>query len=514
MAPLTGPRDFALALSIARQRRDEGRFAEAHIACAHALAIRPDDPDALVLAGLIAFQSGRPKDAHALVSRALAIRPADTASRLILSGLAAALGDVQGAAEACRTAIALDPGSASAHLELGSLCVGQQRWEEARDCFRQATVLDPSMAVGHINLGSALFHLGQPDAAVASHQAALALLPHHPVALKNLAAALRANGDFDGALAAYRRAVSAQPDYAEARRDLGLLLLQTGDYAAGWQEYEWRWRAPSVGARPLGGTRWSGERFEGGRLLLHFEQGFGDSIQFLRYVPMAARDADVTVRVPPALARIAQSVSPDIGVSSDTEPLPAYDRYAYLMSLPRLLRSERPACPAGIPYLAAPADRVAAWRARLPPGPGLRVGVVWAGNPEHENDRSRSIPVAVLAPLVATPGMTFFSLQRDATPLAGMVDLAPMLTDFVETAAVLEVLDLLISVDTAACHLAGSIGRPVWTMLPHVADWRWGFDPACTPWYPTMRLFRQPRRGDWAATVAAVCEALRTRAGR
>jgi tetratricopeptide (TPR) repeat protein len=501
---------FAAALQEARTCQQRGALPQAYAACRNALRLRPLDTDALVLGGVLAYQLGRLAEATQAMRQALAVRPQDGHVWLLLAGLLTAGGALGEAEEACRKALALDPGKAAAHLELGSVLAAAGRFAEAVPAFCQALALDRRSLAAQINLGSALFRLGRLEEAEAAQRTAVELGPRHAVAWKNLAATRRAQGDFSGAAADYRRAIALQPDYAEAHRDLALLMLQQGEFRKGWTEYEWRWRASTVGAAPLPTQRWKGEALAGRRLLLHFEQGLGDTIQFLRYVPLAAaRAGTLLLHVQPAMRRLAESLPGAPRVSADPAPPPMHDRHAYLMSLPHLLGDAGTKVPAEIPYLAAPADRVAFWRQCLADRAGLRVGLVASGNPQHENDRNRSIPMVLLQPLLDLPGITWIGLEVDRVPPAPQIlGLGAELGDLAETAAVIETLDLVISVDTAVAHLAGALGRRVWTLLPHVSDWRWRTLREDSAWYPSMRLFRQSAAREWPETIARVAKAL------
>jgi tetratricopeptide (TPR) repeat protein len=339
----------------------------------------------------------------------------------------------------------------------------------------------------------------------------------HFHALRNLAASLRALGNYEEALAAYRQAIAIAPHFAEAHRDEGLLLLLLGRFGEGWTKYEWRWRASTVGAHPIKGPRWNGELLAGRTILLQAEQGVGDTLQFLRYGPLVAqRCGNVILQLPPSMARLCgDAISAAARVVSFDEALPAFDYHAPLLSLPRIFATTLDTVPARIPYLRAPPRCAEGWQREFADIGGMRVGIAWAGNPDHENDHNRSIPFGHLLPLFAGCQARFYSLQvgersadlRAAADL-GVADLSERLTDFGETAGAIEALDLVITVDTAVAHLAGALGKPVWLLLPSVPDWRWLLVREDSPWYPDMRLFRQVRRGDWAEVVARVAHEL------
>ena len=323
------------------------------------------------------------------------------------------------------------------------------------------------------------------------------------------ASSARTRGALAPAMAAYRRAIALRPDYAEAHNALGQAHLLSGDFAPGWRHCEWRW-PDACPPQPLTVPLWRGEDIAGKTVLLFHEQGLGDTVQFVRYVrPVAALGARVVLAVQPPLAALLRGL-PEARVVTAGERLPAVDLQAPLLGVPRLLGTTLATIPAEVPYLRAAADRPRPWLERLA-GPGLKVGVAWAGNPRHLKDSARSIPWEVFRALVVLPGIRVFSLQLGSNaPLGrGMVDLAPLLGDFADTAAALERLDLCISADTAVAHLAGALGRPLWALLPFMPDWRWLLGRADSPWYPTARLFRQAGPGDWAGVIDQVTTALR-----
>jgi hypothetical protein len=344
-----------------------------------------------------------------------------------------------------------------------------------------------------------------------------------PEALNNLARLASWELRLGEAMRLLDAALAARPDFPAARWTRAMARLQAGDMPGGWDDFEARWSLPEVGPGPaIPRPVWDGTPLAGRRLLLQPEQGLGDTIQFARYAPLlAARGGTVVLGVQPPLQRLLRSLeAPGVTVVACGEVLPPIDCYLPLLSVPRVLRQGLGDIPAAAPYLVAEPAAVARWRRRIGAacGGALAVGLVWAGNPRHINDANRSLPPAQLAALAAVPGVRFFGLQCGpgravAPPLPEMVDLAAGLDDFAETAAVLAALDLLISVDTAPLHLAGALGRPAWALLPAVPDWRWLLGRVDSPWYPSLRLFRQPRPGDWAAVIAEVGVALRRRAG-
>jgi tetratricopeptide (TPR) repeat protein len=370
--------------------------------------------------------------------------------------------------------------------------------------------------------GHALDALGRLEEALDSYQSALALRPDDPEALVNLGNVLCQLGRIDDAIAAYERAQALRPGDAEAHFNSSFAYLARGDYERGWKEYEWRWQAlhtrlPSLTA---GRPPWLGEdEIAGKTVIVYCEQGFGDAIQMARYVPLlAARGAEVAIACAPVLEELLRTVAGVRTVFSSREPPLAFDCHIPIMSLPRAFNTTLASIPSQVPYLRAAAPAVEAWRARLASlGAGSRIGLAWAGNPRHRRDRARSIPAGLLAPLLAAPDCSFFSLQKGEAGAAlasldprgeRIVDYTAQLDSFARTAALICALDLVISADTAVAHLAGALGKPVWVMLPFAPDARWMRDRPDSPWYPTARLFRQQQRGDWKPVIERVASEL------
>lgn len=461
------------------------------------------------------YRAGRGGEAAALCERVLARDP-ESAEAWHLLGLARRqAGDAEGAVKAIGRALELAPGIAAAHFNLGNALAALGRIEEAAARYRQALALAPGFGAAHNNLGSVLERQGRAAEAAAHFERAVALSPDDAEAALNLCAARHAQGRLEEALALARRAVALKPDFAEAQWNESVLLLTLGDLPAGFAKHEWRWRVGQIAPRALAGPAWHGESLADRTILTYAEQGFGDTIQFLRYVPMlAAQGARVVIEVPKALARLVGSVAGVSAVVAEGAKLPAYDYHCALASLPLRFGTSLATIPADIPYLAADAAARARWQRRLG-GNGRRIGLVWAGSPLHRKDAQRSLPIELLAPLLELPDTAWFSLQvgeraADLARLpAGRVDdLAPELHDFAETAAAIDALDLVIGVDTASLHLAGALGRPGFLLLPFAADWRWLTGRADSPWYPSLRLFRQKSVGDWASVIGQVRVAL------
>ena len=360
---------------------------------------------------------------------------------------------------------------------------------------------------------------GQLDEAIAALREALRIKPDIAEAHNNLGNILRDRGLLDDAVAALRQSIRLTPDFAQAHYHLGVALLLKGDSIDGWSEYEWRWRCKHFAA-PRGGLRqprWDGGDLTGRTILLQADAGFGDTIQFIRYVPsVAASGGKVVLECPPQLHRLLKSFPGIDRLISASQPLPQFDVHCPVTSLPFSLGAAIKEIPANVPYLNADDDLSKQWNERLASTNELNVGIVWAGSVHHSNDRNRSLSLALLGPLARIPGIAFHSLQKGKPadqiflPPEGMklIDYATELNDFADTAALISNLDLIIAADTAVAHLAGAMGKPVWVLLPYAPDWRWQLEREDSPWYPTMRLFRQKSWGDWAEVIERVAQAL------
>jgi len=394
------------------------------------------------------------------------------------------------------------------------------RLPQAEQLCRQVLAEYPGHADALHMLGVIAAQKGLNGAAVDLIRQAIALIPTSPGAHYNLAKALTGNNQLTEAIAAYRQTIALKPGYAEAHHNLSLLLLLLGDMAQGWKEYEWRslCNNMAVPRRNIVQRQWDGSPLANRTILLHPEQGFGDTIQFIRYAPLVAqRGGRVLVGCAPELRRLLQNM-PGVGRCLDSGlMLPPFDVHCPLLSLPLAFGTTLETIPHGVPYLQADAAGVEHWRNKLALDPaGFKVGLVWAGRPTHKNERNRSLPLAALAPLAQVPGVRFYSLQKGEaaqqarTPPQGLalIDHTADLHDFADTAALIANLDLVIAVDTAVVHLAGALGKPVWTLLPFLPDWRWLLNRTDTPWYPSMRLFRQGAPGDWSGVIQQVTQAL------
>ncbi|MDE2004964.1 MAG: glycosyltransferase family protein [Rhodospirillales bacterium] len=491
-----------------------GRLAEAEAFYRRILAAAPSHGDARHGLGVLALQTGHPEDALAHIDAALARDPRAALFHANRANALLALGRAPDAEAACREAIRLKRNAAEAWASLGHALSDLGRPEEAIEAYRTALQHNPRLPELHTGIGLALHDAARLEEAEAALEEAARRAPGDPVAALNLASLRKDRGKLVEAEADYRALIARDPADAAAHHNLGVLLLLAGRHAEGWPEWDWRFRAEPHTDRRLPAGEWRGEALAGRSLFVHAEQGIGDLIHFARFLPMLPRDGRVLVETPPALRRLfAQLPGITELVPLGTRP-PPHDLKVAFMSLPgRLPIAATADRAAPVPYFTPERDAVAAWRARLAALPGRRVGLVFAGNPGLVRmDRRRSIPPALLAPLDAVADVTFVSLQKPAPatppPLRRWVDPTADLGDFADTAALIAALDLVIGVDTAVVHLAGALGAPVWLLNRADTDWRWGVGRDDTPWYPTLRQFRQPRPGDWPSVIAAVAAAL------
>jgi len=445
---------------------------------------------------------------------------APSAHALVDTALAAhRRGDLDAAERGYRAALTLEPDAPLAVHYLGVVAYQRGQPADALPLLERAVALVPGEPEFHNNLGLVLAALDRHADAIGAYRRALVLRPAHAIAWSNLGLALTASGQLDDAIDALSRAIALAPDYGEAHWNLGLALLRSGQFGRGWPEYEWRLALPAfqVPESPAG-PRWTGEDPAGKTLLVVAEQGLGDTLHFIRFArTLAARGARVVVAVQDVLARLVATVPGVAAVVGRGAPWPAHDVWTPLLSVPGLLGITAPPANPIVPYLdVSPTRRADARRALASAAPrGPRIGLAWAGSRANTQNRARSCPLAAFAPLLARDDVAFVSLQKGdgeeeipAVAAASRLASLDLRNDFDGTAALVSELDLVLSVDTSIAHLAGALGRPVWILLPHAADWRWLDGRDDTDWYPTARLFRQPRPGDWGSVIAAVTHAL------
>jgi len=513
----------ASALHRAIALHQAGKLDEAEGGYRAVLAVDPNNFNALHLLGVVRHHQGRPEEAIGLIEAALRLDPGVADAHGNLGNALHALGQLDAAAASYRTALRLAPDQAELHFGAAIVLQKQQRYEAAAAHFQQAYRLRPDLPEAAIHLCTELARRGQQDQAEALLRGMVERDPLYAGAWLNLGLLHQEQGRYPAALDCFRRAQAIAPDFALAHYNEGLVQLLTGNLTLGWEKYEWRWRVESFSRVPprFPQARWLGEDLGGRTLLVHSEQGFGDTIQFCRYLPLAAARARILLSVPKPLIRLLSGVPGIAQFMSPGDPVPEFDRYCPMLSLPRVFGTVLETIPAAIPYLTAEPARVAAWAQRLPAA-GCRIGIAWQGNPDAALDQGRSFPLACLEPVARVPGVALVSLQKGAgleqiDALAGRLAVTVPGPDFdsgpdafLDTAALMMSLDLVITCNTAVAHLAGALGRPVWLALRHHPDWRWLLDREDSPWYPSLRLFRQRSPGDWPDVFERMAAALRS----
>ncbi len=493
-----------------------GRHEQALAGFERALALRPGYAEALYNRGVTLGNLGRHVEAVESYDRALARDPAHARA---WNNRGVALGELERHEEAIASfdrALAVRPDFTEALLNRGLTLADLGRHEEAIADYDRALAVDPGHAEALFNRGTSLASRNRPDEALASFDKALALRPDWADALCNRGVALVSLNRQAEAIAAFAQATAIEPSHPDANCNESLAWLRLGDFGRGWAKYESRWASRDLASqhRAFAQPLWLGdETLQGKTILLHAEQGLGDTVQFVRYAPLVAGlGARVIVEVQPPLATLLSGIGGISRIVSRGEPLPDFDVHCPLLSLPLAFKTDLDTIPAAVPYLAAPEVRVMQWRDRLGPRACPRVGIAWAGSRTNRNDHNRSIALGALACALQISGVELVSIQKevgeaDRELLGGNPHIRHVgdeLADFTDTAAVVSQLDLVISVDTSVAHLAGAMARPLWLLVPFAPDFRWMLDREDNPWYPTARLFRQTGIGDWDGVLARV----------
>lgn len=499
--------NFASALTAA------GRLDDAVMALRQGLSLDDAQPDGHFNLGNTLLATGRSDEAAQSFEKTLALAPDHAAAHNNLGHMLRQRGDLDAAIGRFLQATESDSRYAPAWSNLCGAMLESGQTAAAIDAGRRATVADPSNAEGHYNLGNAYSAAPIAGEASACYRRALQIDGRYTDAWVNLGAALQHLGECEAAITALDQALVLAPGLPQAQWNKATALLLSGQLREGWALYEWRWRAVAGLTLPaVDRPRWDGASPEGQRLLVVAEQGLGDTVQFVRYAPMLrALGAHVTLECPASLKALLQGSNVADRLIASGDPRPDIDAWTPLMSLPGLFGTEMDSIPGDCPYLsAAPADIPSA-----PDERALKVGIVWRGSLTNNRGRFRSCALSDLEPLSGVPGIRLFSLQTELAredaarlELLGIADLGSGFDDFSGSAAAVQSMDLIVSVDTAMAHLAGALGKPVWTMLSAMPDWRWLLDRTDSPWYPTMRLFRQQRVSDWAQVVGEVSVAL------
>ncbi|MGD0390688.1 MAG: tetratricopeptide repeat protein, partial [Tepidisphaeraceae bacterium] len=498
--------------------RDQGRFDEALAQYRRAIELNPDFAPSYANMGNVLSDQSRFAEAIAAYQKALQLQPDYAEALNNLGNAQRELGRFAEAMTSCREALRLKGGYPEAYDNLGNILFDQDRFPEALDAFRKGIELNPSRAIAHYNLALALGALGQMDEAIRAAERAVQLDGRYAEGFNALGNLLAEQGRYAEAADALERAIQLKPGLADAHVNLSFILLLHGHFEKGWAEHEWREKAkPKYSPSQFVQPKWDGGELKGRTILLHSEQGLGDTIQFARYAPLVAeRGGPVVISCPEELRQLLQGLPGVARVTAEIDP-GNFDCHCPLMSLPAVFATRVETIPAPARYLQAPAHLAASWRGRIGSEVGIRVGLAWAGNPKHKRDRRRSIRLEQLAPLWTVKGVRFYSLQRgDAAKQAAippdamqLIDFSAELQNLADAAALVENLDLVISVDTATAHLSAALGKPTWVLLPLVPDWRWMLYRGDSPWYPTMRLFRQTAPDDWNGPIAQITQALR-----
>ena len=531
-----------------------GQLEDAVTSYKHATALNPNDADIHCNLANVLRKIKSPEEAVIHYQQAAKLMPLSAELHNNLGAALQELGKMDEAILSCQQAIKLNPEYAESHNNLGTALRTQQKLEDAIECFNKAIEIKPDYAEAYYNLGSALHTTGTFDKAIDAFNSAIAIMPdyakahynlgntlkeqnrledaivsyNHAIALKpdyvmahnNLGTILQALCRIDEAAECYSRAIELKPDYAEAHLNKALTSLLNGNLKSGWQEYEWRLQTKNYSFKNFNQPMWDGKPLHGKTILIHTEQGFGDTIQFIRYLPMVQEQGGrVIFECLPNLISLLKNCN---GFDKIIEKKPSvklsekYDVHVPLLSLPKLFETTLDTIPSGIPYITVEPDLVEQWRLRLNDDHKYKVGIVWAGNPEHTKDHNRSCSLSDFATLSEISEVSLYSLQKGpasveidkSSDLGNIINLGNEINDFTDTAAIIANLDLVISVDTVVAHLAGAIGKPVWTLLPFEPDWRWLLDREDSPWYPDMRLFRQAQPDDWAEMFTRVKQAL------
>lgn len=457
------------------------------------------------------LQAGRLEEAKKIYLQILAADVRHAPSLFGLGLIAQRSGGIEVAEKMFRRAIAADPKNTEYNFHLGVTLQASGRYDEALSVYRDVLRIDPSYLLAHFRVGNILQLEGMLDEAIGEYERILALKPDSHDAHFNIGNVLRLQGRLAEARTQYKQALAIQPGDAHALLNLSLLDLLEGDYAAGWPAYESRHLCRTPNLRAFSEPQWKGEPLNGARILLHAEQGLGDTLQFLRYVPMvAAAGGQVVLDVPETLRRLAAEVPGVSAVIATGNAIPSFDWQCPLMSLPLAFQTTLNSIPAHVPYLRVPDEAQRSAKKLEWPDRSLCVGLVWGATPRPFEDNDRSIPLAAFEPIFTLKGVDFFSLQVGPSAVqletlqTPVTDMREHIQDFADTAALVSHLDLVITVDTSVEHVAGALGKPTWVLLPFSSDWRWLTDREDSPWYPSVRLFRQPRQGDWQSVLERV----------
>ncbi len=506
------PEKFQQALAL----HQSGQFARAQAIYEEILKIQPKHVDALHLLGLIAAQTRNPQRAVELIGKAIAIDPNNAAAHCNRGSALQELKQFNAALVNYDRAIAIDADFAGAYFNRGVVLHELKQLEAALASFDQAIAIKADFAEAHFYRGNVLRELQELDAALASYNQAIAIRSDFVEAYANRGNVFNELNRLDAARASYDQAIAIDPDYAEAHCNRAVASLLSGDLEKGWLDFEWRWKI-GLGTRHKGKRNFSqplwlgGDSIAGKTILLHSEQGLGDSIQFCRYARLVSGlDAKVILEVQEPLRRLFENLTGVSQLLAKGSALPEFDYHCPLLSLPLAFKTNLNSIPAAARYLDSDATSVARWEAKLGKRMKPRIGLVWSGSTNHKND-NRSIPLADLLPQLPT-GLQYVSLQKEVHELdrrtlranAHISNFSDELSDFSDTAALCECLDMVISIDTSVAHMSGALGKATWILLAFNPDWRWLLDRDDSPWYPSVKLYRQASLGDWSGVFERV----------
>ncbi|HEY2414714.1 MAG TPA: tetratricopeptide repeat-containing glycosyltransferase family protein [Pirellulaceae bacterium] len=497
-------------LAVAIRQHQEGRLGEAEQLCKQILAVEPTSYLGWHLLGRICHDGERYVEAVQHLSHSLSFSPQNPLAYLDLGRGFLRLDKGAEAATCFRKALELKPDYPEAHVNLGLVFERAEMIDDAIACYRRALELSPNFPEASYNLANMCQLQGRLDDAIGLYQKAIYNRPNFAKAYNGLGAALQVTGDLTEAANCYARALAIHPSLADAHVNRAQLLLLRGDFEHGWQEYEWRWMTGQIPSRSFRQPRWDGDSLAGKTILLYAEQGLGDTLHFIRYAPLVkARGGGVIVECPKVLVKLLTRCRGIDRLVGYGEELPDFDVQSPLLSLPGILGTSLDTIPSEVPYVDAEAMLVAKWRERLNAIGEFQIGINWFGSPGHDPSQQRDIPLEQFTNLAQNSAVRLVSLQKDkrakheidACPHLAIIDFGDELDGahgaFMDSAAIMANLDLVITSDTSIAHLAGALGVAVWVVLPHVPEWRWLLDRSDSPWYPTMRLFRQKKAGDW-----------------
>lgn len=505
----------------AQSLRKASKVEEALAAIDKAISLSPDEAEFHFERGVTSGELKRQKDARQSYQRALELKSDHVQSLNNLGVLSQEAGEVDEAIRLLEEAVRLRPQNSGGHNNLGVAYADKGQFERAIECYQNAIALSANHTIAWNNLGNALRAVGRDQEAIAVLQNALRQRPDYAEAYNNLAITQVQLGRHEQAIASYNRAIFLRPEYAESRMNRGLEFLALGDFERGWPDYEWRWQTRTLRIRKFRGPRWDGSHLAGKRILLCYEQGLGDTLQFIRYAAdLKQRGATVIFEGQPVLRQmLSRTPGIDEYVSRGQQKVPPFDFHCPLLSLPGIFQSSLHSIPARVPYIHPDPEVVQRWKPRMDALGGFRVGIAWQGNPQHKGDRRRSARLLDFEPLARVEGVRLVSLQRGfgAEQIDQLKSHFELITlngideegdGFLRTAAIMHNVDLLITIDTAVAHLAGAMGLPAWVLIPPACDWRWLQGREDSPWYPTIRLFRQSKSADWTELFSRVAEAL------